>query len=181
MVPWETLGQPLFDRLINAFVYRKHSDTGDTVEVIEGRGGDGGLDLLVLAAGGRVIVYQLKYFPEGFDGRFGDRRQQITKSFDRAISTRPDLDDAVQYAWGREFPRPNTTLYKATVNKWECGRLFCEVKDRRPVRTIVIKRSAHYLPDDYSLGVITPYCDNPPVNGLKPQMCPWWAKNPGPY
>lgn len=70
---------------------------------------------------------------------------------------------------------------KTTVNYWECGRLFCKVKDRRPVRTVVVKRSAYYLPDNYSLGVITSYCDNPPVNGLKPQMCPWWAKNPGPY
>lgn len=45
----------------------------------------------------------------------------------------------------------------------------------------MVKRSARYLPDNYSLGVVTSYCDNPLVNGLKPQMCPWWAKNPGPY
>ncbi|MGW4585627.1 hypothetical protein ACWEKV_15650 [Janibacter hoylei] len=98
MVHWERLGQPQFDRLINALVDRMHSNAGDEVEVIDGRGGDGGLDIRVVTADGRELIYQLKYFPEGFDGSFKDRRRQITRSLDRALQTCPELDEWILVA-----------------------------------------------------------------------------------
>lgn len=92
-VPWSTMGQPMFDRLIEALVDRRHSAPGDIVEVVDGRGGDGGVDIFVTTAAGKKIVYQLKYFHEGFDGPWKERRKQITKSFEKALVTRGDMDE----------------------------------------------------------------------------------------
>ncbi|MCB5991730.1 hypothetical protein [Janibacter melonis] len=98
MVHWDRLGQPKFDRLINALVDRRHDDAGDDVQVIDGRGGDGGLDIRVVTAGSRELIYQLKYFPNGFDGRYRDSRRQITDSLERALQTCPELDEWILVA-----------------------------------------------------------------------------------
>ncbi len=43
-----------------------------------GAGGDGGRDAIVREVDGRTIIYQLKFFPDGFDGKHRERRRQIS-------------------------------------------------------------------------------------------------------
>ena len=61
------------------------------MRVLDGRGGDGGIDVEVVTNDGRRRIFQLKYFPGGFSGGWGDsRRPQITKSFKKALEHSPD-------------------------------------------------------------------------------------------
>lgn len=41
---WDTIGQPLFDRIIEALVQRIYGEDWD-VRPIDGSGGDGGIDI----------------------------------------------------------------------------------------------------------------------------------------
>lgn len=86
---WDRMGQPLFDRIIEALIHRLYDDLAQ-VQVVNGRGGDGGLDILVTVRG-KLYIYQLKYMPEGFSGGFVKRRQQISRSFTRAMTHQPDV------------------------------------------------------------------------------------------
>lgn len=63
----------------------------DEVDVIDGRGGDEGKDVEVIRADGTRLVYQLKFFPEGFSGPFIKRRQQIKDSFERILADPPNV------------------------------------------------------------------------------------------
>ncbi|MFE5339697.1 hypothetical protein ACFQ80_05730 [Isoptericola sp. NPDC056578] len=90
LFPWKTCGQPLFDRIVNALLTEICSGGPGVLEPVDGRGGDGGIDLdLTLPDGTIDTIYQLKYFPEGFSGGFRPRRQQITKSFKAAMKHNP--------------------------------------------------------------------------------------------
>lgn len=54
-------------------------------KVLDGRGGDGGIDVAVYVNGKIDTIYQLKYFPEGFTGAWGRaRKPQIKSSFETA-------------------------------------------------------------------------------------------------
>ncbi|WP_238556750.1 hypothetical protein, partial [Gordonia terrae] len=55
------------------------------VDVVNGRGGDGGVDVSVTYPDGRLVIYQLKYYPEGMSGGFVGRRDKVKKSFVRAV------------------------------------------------------------------------------------------------
>ena len=89
-IEWATVGQELFDRIIEALVQRVYDDTKWDVRPIDGRGGDGGIDIECLnTTSGQRHVHQLKYFPEGFSGKHVKRRDQIRTSF-RALDPIPD-------------------------------------------------------------------------------------------
>lgn len=124
LVPWDTIGQPRFDELVEALVPYQHP-RGSRVDAIDGRGGDGGVDVAVLepdpATGkvvryrdehGRLIVYQLKYFPQGFSGPFRDRRKQIKRSLNQAIKHNPAMADWVLVAPCRQTPGDRNYLDK---------------------------------------------------------------------
>jgi hypothetical protein len=87
-IAWEKLTQPEFDRLVEAYLTRYLSPRGRVV-VLEGRGGDGGVDVDFIKPDGTRTIYQLKCFPEGFSGGFRARRTQITKSFNAAVKENP--------------------------------------------------------------------------------------------
>lgn len=75
---WATIGQELFDRIVEALVQRVYDDTTWDVRPIDGRGGDDGIDIECLhKTSGHRHVHQLKYFPEGFSGKHVKRRDQI--------------------------------------------------------------------------------------------------------
>ncbi|MFB7340435.1 hypothetical protein ACFCZ6_10280 [Streptomyces hydrogenans] len=82
---WDRVGQPHFDRVVEALVHRLYSETAE-VRAVNGRGGDGGRDIDVVQ-GDRLRIYQLKYFPDGLQGR--GRRPSIKKSFKRAMDHDP--------------------------------------------------------------------------------------------
>lgn len=90
LIDWQHLDQPRFDRIVEALLVRIHQgEPGAVVEVLDGRGGDGGIDVAVLIDGLIDTIYQLKYFPDGFSGDHRRRRQQIKRSFEAAQSQRP--------------------------------------------------------------------------------------------
>lgn len=87
-IEWDRIGQPRFDRIVEAVVHRLYAEDED-VEVVNGRGGDGGIDIKVTRSG-RVRIYQLKYYPDGFPGSYKGRRPSIKKSFKDALVHDPD-------------------------------------------------------------------------------------------
>ncbi|WP_329077077.1 hypothetical protein [Streptomyces niveus] len=84
-IEWGRIGQPQFDRIVEALVHRLYNSTAQ-VHAVNGRGGDGGIDIDV-RQGERLRIYQLKYFPDGLEGR--GRRSGIKRSFKRAIEHSP--------------------------------------------------------------------------------------------
>ncbi|MFE3956048.1 hypothetical protein ACFXPS_17875 [Nocardia sp. NPDC059091] len=87
-IDWDRIGQQRFDRIVEVLVTRRYSNA-DSVIPVNGRGGDGGIDLEV-RQGGRVRIFQLKYFPEGFSGGFAkSRRAQIRRSYDTMLQENP--------------------------------------------------------------------------------------------
>jgi hypothetical protein len=90
LFPWTTCGQPLFDRVVEALLTEVHSEGSGVLEVLDGRGGDGGIDLDLTMPDGTIdTIYQLKYFPEGFSGGHRPRRRQIESSFKAAMKHHP--------------------------------------------------------------------------------------------
>ncbi len=79
---WAHIGRETFDRVVDAILDREFGARGHAVD---GRGGDEGIDYLV--DDGR-LVFQYKYFSDGFNSRATSRRKQITRSFTSALSDR---------------------------------------------------------------------------------------------
>ncbi|WIE80991.1 hypothetical protein [Curtobacterium sp. MCSS17_016] len=85
LVHFRRMDQPEFDRVVEALLIEEHSRPGLRVHALDGRGGDGGVDVGVWDSFGALVhVFQLKFFPEGFSGLMSKRRQQVKKSFDTA-------------------------------------------------------------------------------------------------
>lgn len=90
LFPWDSCGQPLFDRVVEALLTEFHRGDRGVLEALDGRGGDGGIDLDLTMPDGTIdTIYQLKYFPEGFSGGHKHRRRQIKKSFKDAMKHHP--------------------------------------------------------------------------------------------
>ncbi|WP_145978782.1 hypothetical protein [Granulicoccus phenolivorans] len=97
LVVWDRIDRDAFERLVEALIPLQHPDAD--VRIINGRGGDGGRDAIVREVDGRTIIYQLKFFPDGFDGKHRERRRQISNpakspsqwgSLERALEHQPD-------------------------------------------------------------------------------------------
>ena len=90
MLNWQTLGEEKFNRAAEMLIMRtvEAENPGLVVTAVDGRGGDGGIDLdvRVKKTGQLVAIYQLKHFPEGFAGEWGkSRKPQIKKSLQSAV------------------------------------------------------------------------------------------------
>jgi len=85
---WANLTQPEFDRIAELLIYRKYRHA--RVEPVDGRGGDGGIDVLKVETDGHTTIFQLKYFLDGFSGKNGGRRRQIRDSLTSAVAHGPD-------------------------------------------------------------------------------------------
>ncbi len=83
-IQWARLNQLWFDRIVETLLMRKFRGVA-TVDVVNGRGGDGGVDVSVTYPDGRLVIYQLKYYPEGMSGGFVGRRDKVKKSFVQAV------------------------------------------------------------------------------------------------
>lgn len=85
---FEKLEQSEFDRVVEALLLAEAKAGELRAQVLDGRGGDGGIDVGVWNNAGHLVhIYQLKYFPQGFSGLFSKRRSQISDSFDTAWKT----------------------------------------------------------------------------------------------
>lgn len=110
-IEWDHLTQPRFDRMVEALVHRLYVEDAE-VEVMNGRGGDGGIDIKV-TVDSRVWIYQLKYFPDGFPGSYQGRRTGIKRSFKKALEHDPD-------DWVLVVPCALTPAERAQVDHQDC-------------------------------------------------------------
>ncbi|MFF7680962.1 hypothetical protein [Actinacidiphila glaucinigra] len=113
-IEWDRIGQPVFDRVVEALVHRLYDQTA-RVRAVNGRGGDGGIDIEVVS-GGRLRIFQLKYFPDGFPASsFKGRQASIKKSFARAMAHTP-------YEWVLVVPCTLGPGERAFVDGLAAGR-----------------------------------------------------------
>lgn len=86
-VPWDRFDQGLFDMLMDSLLARRHPKA-EFVYSPSDVGGDGGIDLLVVEHG-RRIIYQYKFWLDDVTSTKG-RPAQIEKSFISALRHNPD-------------------------------------------------------------------------------------------
>lgn len=84
-IEWDRIGQPEFDRRVEALLYRKFDGPNGRVTAVNGRGG---IDVEVATARG-LRIFQLKYYPDGFPGSVRGRRTSIKNSFKTAMQHQP--------------------------------------------------------------------------------------------
>ncbi|SFA61614.1 hypothetical protein SAMN05444374_11847 [Rhodococcoides kroppenstedtii] len=84
-IQWTRLDQPWFDRIVETLLLRKFRGIAD-VDVVDGRGGDDGVDVGVTFPDGSLTIYQLKYYPEGMSGGFAKRRDNVKNSYVKAVT-----------------------------------------------------------------------------------------------
>ncbi|MEU5709866.1 hypothetical protein [Streptomyces flaveolus] len=113
-VEWDRVGQPGFDRIVEALVHRMY-DASASVEAVNGRGGDDGIDIKV-THGSRVRIFQLKYYPDGFPTTsHKGRRKSIKQSFARAMGHGP-------WEWVLVVPCTLTTAEREFVTSLAAGQ-----------------------------------------------------------
>ncbi|WP_425984685.1 hypothetical protein [Streptomyces sp. DT171] len=113
-VEWDRVGQPGFDRIVEALVHRMF-DASARVEVVNGRGGDDGIDIKV-THGSRVRIFQLKYYLDGFPTTaHKGRRKSIRQSFARAVQHYP-------WEWILVVPCTLTTAEREFVTSLAVGQ-----------------------------------------------------------
>jgi hypothetical protein len=120
MLNWDTLGQPQFDRIVEALVRHRF---GEAVRAVNGIGGDEGIDIEVTISEGQLWILQLKYFPEGFGSVWRTRRPQISRSFKTASKHSPAK-------WTLVVPRVCTNSENKFVKNLNGGK-------KPPVITII--------------------------------------------
>jgi hypothetical protein len=121
--------QPEFDRIVESLFMREHRDIPKDAFVVNGRGGDQGVDIHI-RRDGRLIIVQLKYFPEGFSGGFRDVRQgEIRESFKTALQHDPD-------EWWLVLP----TTATPNERKYVDGLLKRNAKDRTKPHIVIFDR-----------------------------------------
>lgn len=96
VIDWRTISEGDFNRLAESLIRRSVDDGSPGIEVkaVDGRGGDGGIDLdaRVRKTQQLITIYQLKWFPEEFSGGFARaRKPQIRRSFESALAHDPEV------------------------------------------------------------------------------------------
>lgn len=134
-IDWSHISRDDFDRLVETLLLRiYHGPPVTTAVALDGRGGDGGIDVGVYDQNGAIRhIFQLKHFPEGFSGGFREtRRRQIKESFDTAWTKHQPP------AWTLVVPcKPTDAESKyvsglargkeASVSTWGCRHLDIEL------------------------------------------------------
>lgn len=87
VIHWKDLDRAEFETAVEALLARMYASS-DHFQIPNGRGGDDGIDAIVVQ-GNRNTIFQLKHFPEGISGGFRHRRRQITQSLEAAVAHAP--------------------------------------------------------------------------------------------
>lgn len=92
-INWSRISEIDFNETVEALIVRDRTGGGLVAQAIDGRGGDGGIDIDVKVAktGQLTEILQLKWFPEGFSGARAKRREQIKESFHSAMAHKPSV------------------------------------------------------------------------------------------
>lgn len=115
-INWSRIDEATFNDLAEALLVRDLTTPGQIAMAVDGRGGDGGIDVDVRAkrTDQLIGIYQLKYFPEGFSGGHVKRREQIKKSLLEALKHDPPV-------WTLVVPRKVTVQERKAVRKMRAG------------------------------------------------------------
>lgn len=127
-IEWTRLDQPTFDRIVEALVRHRF---GDRVRAVNGRGGDGGIDIEITLDEGELWILQLKFYPEGFSSVWGQRRSAIRESFKSAenheparwslvvpcVCTTPEHDYVTTFNGGKQPPKI-TVIDRDDLDAW---------------------------------------------------------------
>lgn len=151
-VDWSRLDERTFVRLVEALVQVEYADTA-VVEPVDGRGGDGGADIRVRHHDGRVEVLQLKFYPDGFDGKHSGRRRKVEESLGQAVKHQDDMTH-----WTLVFPAvptpPGWTFLRSLAERhadtvavgWLLRSHLDALCSRHPsVVTSVARRSEYFV------------------------------------
>ncbi|MGA0568622.1 hypothetical protein ACO2Q7_14930 [Rathayibacter sp. KR2-224] len=117
---WSTCSRDDFERLVEALLVREaEAEPGLCARAIDGRGGDGGIDVdvRVKKTAELIRIFQLKHFPEGFSG--GHRKSrwpQIKNSFNEAMKLNPRTWTLVIPGNGTVQERKSVSALKGTHN-----------------------------------------------------------------
>lgn len=116
-VNWSRLDEETFNDLVENLLVREYTTDGQLAMAVDGRGGDGGIDIDVRArrTDQLINIFQLKYFPEGFSGGHVKRRDQIRRSFNEAMKHNPPV-------WTLVVPRKVTVQERKAVRAMRKGR-----------------------------------------------------------
>ena len=134
MIDWTRITQEQFDRAIECLLEDVWTDVENTTfTVTDGRGGDGGIDALVRTPT-ETIIYQLKFWPNGFRESGSSRKTQVKRSFRRAMSHNPDR-------WVLVVPCLLTAAQRDWVHDLGTGKnVVVEIMDR-PVLDRLVARN----------------------------------------
>ncbi|GAA1218316.1 hypothetical protein F6W70_03750 [Microbacterium maritypicum] len=115
-IRWSHLDEATFNELVETLLVREFSGDGLVAMAIDGRGGDGGIDIdvRVKRTDQLVRIFQLKHFPEGFSGGFVKRREQIKRSLTKALAHKPPV-------WTLVVPRNVTNKERQVVRAMRKG------------------------------------------------------------
>ncbi len=116
---WKHASREEFDHAVEMLLVKKceADEPGLIATAIEGRGGDGGIDIdvRVRKTGQLVRVYQLKHFPEGISGTHRESRlQQVKRSFNTVLQHSPAK-------WVLVIPAKFSTQTKKTITTFTAG------------------------------------------------------------
>jgi hypothetical protein len=114
---WDRLDEDTFNKSVEALLVAEYSGNGLRAQAIDGRGGDGGIDIDVRVERTDQLthIFQLKHFPQGFSGGFRPRRKQIRKSFEDAMQHQPPV-------WVLVFPKNPTISERKFVSSMRGNR-----------------------------------------------------------
>ena len=114
---WDRLDEDTFNKSVEALLVAEYTGNGLRAQAIDGRGGDGGIDIDVRVGrtGQLTHIFQLKHFPQGFSGGFRPRRKQIKKSFEDAMEHQPPV-------WVLVFPKNPTISERKFVSSMRGDR-----------------------------------------------------------
>jgi hypothetical protein len=109
-INWRIISENDFNETVEALIVRDRTGDGLVAQAVDGRGGDGGIDIDVKVAktGQLTEILQLKWFPDGFSGPRVRRREQIKASFKTAMVHQPAV-------WTLVVPANLTILERQSV------------------------------------------------------------------
>ncbi|WP_285185306.1 hypothetical protein [Rhodococcus sp. MEB041] len=108
---WELIGQDSFDWIVEQMLIRDHKDA-DVVRIPNDAGGDGGIDIGVYYPN-HTLIYQLKFYTDGFSTKDQSRKAQIKRSFE-SVTKPKNKKQKVPDKWILVIP----CKYTDTIYEW---------------------------------------------------------------
>lgn len=117
---WELIKQEGFDWIVEQMLMRDHRDA-TVVRIPNDSGGDGGIDIGVYYPD-RTLIYQLKFYTDGFSTSSSSRKTQIKKSF-KSVMKPKDEEQKKPDKWILVIP----SKYTDTIHKWVVSKVLTTV------------------------------------------------------